>query len=209
MQNPNTGDGTPRVNGTLARVAVVACVLLMLALITVMWRQWTRVQEPTTAIVVNADPSLEGTKIVVTPLENESPAKPVEVTLSRENGYRTAIYRYAGRYHVMITVPGSKSPLLDRDVIIDRINGVIIDLPTTVTVIGDGSLADDQVTVTSDDKKMTATRTFTRDNNDRVRFILMTAHYTLSVSRQGDVLFSDSLDVQQHTPQQVDLRKTQ
>lgn len=212
MQNLNDGDSR-QVSGIFARLAVVFCVLLMLGLMAFLWTRWARIQEPTTAVVVNGDPSLDGTKVAVTQLEEEGQSaqtsRPVEVALNRENGYRTAIFRYPGRYHVSVTAPKRQSPLWEGDVSIDRLRGWLVELPTVLTVIGDASISGEQVTVTQSDGRMTETQMLDKQNNERARFIVIAGRYTLTVTRAGMPVSEDEFTVEAHRPKQIDLRSSQ
>src|SRR5579871_2184174 len=94
--------------GSVVRVAVFACILLVMAMTASLWSHWATIKEPTTAIAIVGDASLDGTRIVVEGINDEAQReKPVEAKLTAANKYAQAIYRYPGTYRVTAYPPGS------------------------------------------------------------------------------------------------------
>ena len=196
-------DGRPAGRSLLARegivrVAVAGSILLVLGMMALLWQHWSSVREPTTAILVHGDPSLDGARITVESADD--PAEPrVNVTLGQERKFDPAIFRYPGQYNVTIQYPGS-GPSVTYVVTVDHRRGAIIDLPTTVTV---NAQPGDKVILTNSDG---ASQTASLDSKStRATFLLMPGRYILVRTRGAAPLPPQELVIEPHTPRQIDL----
>lgn len=111
--DPNE-DFTPPTAGRLAAARVVisaSIILTVAALATVFYRSFA-VIEPTSAVVVVGDPSLDGAEISVTPDAFSSDYPESFATLSPDNNYQTPILLRPGTYWITIT---HKEHLILRD----------------------------------------------------------------------------------------------
>src|SRR5579863_3841996 len=147
MERPAGSRKSVLARGWIVRVAVALSILLVMAMMAFLWHRWLTVREPTTAIVVNGDPTLKGAKIIVESRDDTAEQK-VEVTLGEERQYRAAIFRYPGHYRVLVQFPGKKEATPIEDVVVYRLRGAQIDLPTTLAINGQPG---DKVILTNSD----------------------------------------------------------
>lgn len=182
----------------IVRVAVAGTILLVLAMMALLWQHWSSVREPTTAIVIHGDSSLDGAQITVE--SNDDPADPkVDVTLGQDRKFDPAIFRYPGQYKVTIRYP-QKGGTASYVVTVDHRRGSIIDLPTTVTI---NAQPGDKVTLINSDG---VSQTATFDSRDtRATFLLMPGKYILVRTRGAAPQPPQELVVEAHTPRQIDL----
>jgi hypothetical protein len=112
-QDPNE-DLTPpspaRLNA--ARLAIIASIALTLCALTLVFYRSYAVVEPTSAVIIYGDPTLDGAEIFVRPdvLSPDFPA--ARATLSADNNYQTPILLRPGNYWITITHKGQVRPLL-------------------------------------------------------------------------------------------------
>jgi hypothetical protein len=181
----------------VVRVAVGGSILLVLGMMALLWQHWSRTREPTTAILIHGDPSLDGARVTVESADEPSDPK-VSVTLGQERKFDQPIFRYPGQYKV--TVRYLDGNAVTYVVTLDHRRGAIIDLPTTVTV---GAQPGDKVTLTGSDG---ASQSATFDSkNSHAAFQLMPGRYTLERTRGAAPLPPQDLTVEPHIPQQIDL----
>ena len=205
MQNrPMHGGHPSRGNGLLVRLAVVLSIAFLIGMLVLLWLRWARVPEPTTAIVIYGDPSLAGAKVAVDPAdEPEQHGRSIEVTLGHDDQYQIPIYRYPGRYRVSVT--WQKHEVFNGYVTIDRLRGILIDLPTIVTIVGDKSLAGARVLLSA--RSWTTGGTLDEQGKYLLSIPLPPGQYTLSVTRGEERLADDEVTVAPHTPRRVDLHR--
>ena len=188
-----------------ARAIVAATILLAAVLVASMYVHSHRVREPSTAIVIVGDPTFRGARIVVTPAgDNDPTAKPLQLTLDDKSNYQLPVFELPGQYHVTIT--WRDQTLFDNTLSVDRVHGKQIDLPSVLEIIGDDSMDDAQVLLSSADGGST-TRTLTKAEHERLRLPLPAGKYSLSVTRDGKTLAEAEFELPPHAPGQVDLRK--
>ena len=90
-----------------ARVAIVASIALTAAALTTVFYRSFAVIEPTSAVIVIADPSFDGAEIVVRP-DVLSPSYPESrAILSADNNYQTPVLLRPGDYLITITLDGN------------------------------------------------------------------------------------------------------
>src|SRR5579864_5559717 len=192
---------TARPGGIFVRIAVAATVVLVLAMLAVIFIKDRRVPEPTSAIMIYGDPSLDGTKIVVTSLDDPS-RPPVTTTLNETNKYQIPIYRLPGRYGVSIT--WHNTDLMQEPIILTRLRSANIELPTVVTIIGDASFAGAEATIESADASVYPERgQFSAGNKYRLTVVRPAGKYDLTITRGGAQLFSNSFAVAPHTAKEI------
>ena len=191
--------------GSVVRVAVFACIILVMLMTASLWHKWTVVKEPTTAIAVIGDGSLNGAKITVEGIDEDTQRQtPVQVTLSADHKYQQAIYRYPGRYRVTVMIPHSDhdETIAQLDMTIDRFHGAQIDLPTTLTIIGHPG---DRITLTNE---AGASQTFEPNsaNKYRVTGYLAPGKYKMSRTSGGAPVPPDEeITILAHTPKEITL----
>jgi hypothetical protein len=185
------------------RVAVGLSILLAASMVASLYIHWRRVQEPSTAILIVADPTWNGAKVIVTPAGDDSPLHRIQVTLDEYNQYKTPVFGLPGRYEVKVMLHDRKE--WDRTVEIDHSRGSQIDLPTFVEVIGDSTLDGGQVLISSKDDSYPGV--LSADNKFRLVVPLYAGDYSLEVTRGGQVLDHSEFAITPHAPRQIDLRK--
>ena len=187
------------------RVAVVVTIVLVMAMLASLWQHWAKVREPTTAIAVYGDESLDGARIVVEGADEETQReRPVQVVLSADHKYQQAIYRYPGRYRVSVTLPGRKEPIAEgTPLAIDRVHGVVLDLPTTLTIDGGPG---DKVTIANGTTSQTVE--FNQGNHYRVPVLLSAGKYTMTRTHGAEVVQpEEEVVILPHTPKTIKLRE--
>jgi hypothetical protein len=122
------GDGN-EANGGRNRGPLVAAILVLLVASTVamvgfIWYRWSGVREPTTAIIMHGDASLDGTQITV------SGERAVTATLDASNNYHVPILVDPGKYDVTAELRGRT--IVHATAEVKRFLGVEFDLSTIV-----------------------------------------------------------------------------
>ena len=137
---PAPGDGEPPTRpGALVGLILGGLVAVTLGMATFIWYRWQAVREPTTAVIVAGDPSLEGTIITVSSADRD-----ITTTLGAANDYVAPVLLEPGWYYV--TAERNGQVLLPRqEVEVRRFLGVRIDLaellrPTTAPAPTRGNL---------------------------------------------------------------------
>ena len=185
------------------RVAVGLSILLAASMVASLYIHWRRVQEPSTAILVVADPTWNGAKVIVTPAGDESPAHRVQVTLDEHNQFQTPVYEFPGRYEVRVMLHDRKE--WAGPVEVDRSRMIRIDLPTFVEVIGDASLDGGQVLVSGSEGSISGD--LSQSNKFHLVIPVFGGDYSLEVTRDGKILDHSEFTVTPHAARQIDLRK--
>ena len=191
--------------GPIVRAAVGGSILLVIGMTLLLWQRWSTVREPTSAIIVAGDESTSAAKISVAALpddDGQASSDHIETGLSKSRGYRELIYRYPGRYKVTVTVPPASDPLMDVTVTIDRARGSVINLPTTLTILGEPgdrvNLADATGAVRTYDLNM--------GNHYSATASVFPGKYQMTRLHGGADVLHDEITVEAHTPQTIRLR---
>jgi hypothetical protein len=138
-----TGDVERRSGGFLVALIVGGVVFATVLMVSFIWYRWNGVHEPTTAVIVQGDATLDGTEITVT-----GGRRPEHTTLDPGNSYRAAVLVEPGRYRVTAERKGVL--LLRQNVDVKRFLAVQFDLTrmtqnsgagTTTGPSGDGESA--------------------------------------------------------------------
>jgi len=185
-------------------VAVFACIILVMGMAASLWEHWARVKEPTTAIAVVGDASLDGAKVIVEGADEETQRQPkVEVALSVDHKYQQAIYRYPGRYHITVMSPIPElGKIAETDLTIDRFRGAQVDLPTTVTII---CTPGDRITLANE---MGGSQRFEPNDTNHYRVVLFLSpgKYHMTRTHGGAVISPDEeFVITAHTPKELTL----
>lgn len=193
--------------GAVARLAVVLTVCMVLAMVALIFQRWARVPEPTSAIMVYGDKSLDGAQILVESADaaTQPGNAPVDVTLKEGNNFQTPVFRTPGRYHVTVTLPWRAQPVVNENVSLGHLQGAVINLPTVVTVIGDDSMNGAEAMLSSNSDVFS--EKFTRERNWRIPFVVPPGQYSLSVFQWGITRAEDAVTVTPHASKEIDLRK--
>lgn len=91
------------------------------AMVVFIWHRWSRVQEPTTAVIIEGDESIEGTSITVRGMGRQ-----VTTTIQRSEGFVAPVLLEPGRYWVTATRDGQS--ILRKEVQVKRFLGVRFNL---------------------------------------------------------------------------------
>lgn len=188
------------------RFAIAGTVLLVLAMTGFIAWRWERVPEPTTVIMIYGDPSLDGASITVAPIPDQAPpGSPVQVVLDDRNKYQTPIYRMPGQYHVTVTWEGHTA--FDRDLTLQRFRGLLVNLPTVLTVLADDSYAGAHVVMVNRSSGESFEATLEPRENNRVLLLADPGQYTMSVTRSGTSLGDTDFLLLPHTAKTIELKK--
>lgn len=209
MENSQPRRTSILARGSVVRVAVFACILMVMGMTASLWSHWARVREPATAVAVIGDASLDGAKVIVEGVDEETQKqRPVEVTLSADHKYEQAIYRYPGRYRVTVKspLPEQTVPIARAEMAIDRFHGAQVDLPTTVTIIGTPG---DRITL-SDEAGTSQTFEPNAGNRYRVMLYLGPGKYRMTRTHGGALVPPDEeLVIAAHSPKEITLSHVQ
>jgi hypothetical protein len=104
----------------LVALILTGVVLSTLAMVAFIWYRWSRVQEPTTAVIVDGDASLDGTVITV-----RGP-RTITTSLKPSNGFSVPILVEPGEYLVVAERDGQV--ILRKQVEVKRFLGVRFNL---------------------------------------------------------------------------------
>ena len=121
--SPAAGGEPDRVpgRGMLVGVIMAGIVISTMVMVGFIWYRWSGVREPTTAVIVEGDASLDGTEITV-----EGERGPEHTSLNAANDYRAAVLVLPGRYWVTARREGVV--LLRRQVEVERFLAVQFNL---------------------------------------------------------------------------------
>lgn len=113
------------------------------------WR-WATIHEPTTAVVIVGDVSLDGAVVAVSNSEHRRWV----VELDRGNFFQSPVLLDPGKYHINVT--HRKHDIIDEDFTVERLRGLRFDLPSLVWIMGGASLADAKIEVMRDSDRLSA-----------------------------------------------------
>jgi hypothetical protein len=123
-----------------ARVATAVLAVAVPCMIAAICWRWATVHEPSAAVVVGGDPSLEGATIVVSSGHNEW-----TVGLDAANSWQTPVLLDPGAYHITATHHGRN--ILDESFQLGRLKCIRFDLPSMVQLVGGNTLADSKIEI--------------------------------------------------------------
>ena len=105
----------------LVGLILASVTIATFGMVAFIWYRWHGVQEPTTAVIIDGDPSLDGTTITV-----RGGPRSVTTTLKDSNSYTAVLLVEPGRYWVNATRNGEL--LLRKEVEVKRFLGVRFNL---------------------------------------------------------------------------------
>lgn len=184
-EGPQPDDPGKGAHARLARVTtgvIIGLVLLMAGVI--YWRgAFTHV--PTTAMVINGDPSLDGATVAVRGIEDSGRQVDLSILLSRDNGYRTPVLLNAGQYRVSVVHHGQM--ILNELIALQNMKPIGFNLPTAISFQGGAEVGDVRVDVVSVAGVYRPHR-FELNGADRYRFFthLFAGNYHLTARKLHD-----------------------
>ena len=199
------------------RVMAVLIVAVVLALVALTGYRSARVHTPSAAVVLNGDPSLDGTVIHVTG-EGRGSTRGVDVsvTLNAANAYRTPVLLDPGSYRVTVTHAGQK--LIDQEVELMHFQGLVFELPSAVWIYGSSSLGDLRVELTSVSEPRLRPLALLLDANNQYRAVVhlvpgvsgsaASYHLVARIASEGTrIVKEEDFSVSRAYPTRVDLNK--
>jgi hypothetical protein len=125
---------SPQQGGTLVyapfvRVMTFVIIAVVVAMMSLIYARWATVREPSSAVVILADQTQDGTKIEV-----KGYKKTWNAVLNEENRYETPILLDPGHYTIKVT--HKKDVLLSTDFIVESLRGCQYILSPAVEIIG-------------------------------------------------------------------------
>ena len=120
----DTADFNGYQRGPLVAAILVLLVASTVVMVAFIWYRWSGVREPTTAVIMRGDATLDGTEITV------SGERTVTATLDASNKYYVPILVEPGEYLVIAELRGKT--LVRTTVQVKRFLGVEFDLSTIV-----------------------------------------------------------------------------
>jgi len=203
----------------------ITAALIILGLVmaaSIYWR-WLTVHEPSSAVLVTGDRSLDGAIITVVDRNDESKSWYSE--LSHYNLWQSPLLLDPGRYSISIVHRGRE--ILHEDFQLPELHGfeerftrhpltgLQYDLPSLVTIVGDVSTADariELVTNTPGSNFPPRPIVLTGAEDYRTAIYLTSGQYTILVRSNvnpGRVITQQAFDVDHTAPVQIDLTKAQ
>lgn len=192
----------------LARVIVAGIVILVPAMVGQICFRSATFHEPTTAVVVTGDPSLDGATVDVVETHRTADARSWDVTLTRDNGWRTPFILHPGDYRLRVSLDGHQ--VMQEDFSLDPFKGIGYDLPSLVLFTGPASMAGAQINVVRTDVATPALEShmvLPDDHHHRVGMYLSPGEYELSVRNHGESLLRHRFTVTHEAPLRIDLAK--
>jgi hypothetical protein len=105
----------------LVALILIGVMVATFSMVAFIWYRWHGVQEPTSAIIIDGDPNLDGIIVAV-----RGGPKPISTKLHKGNSFTAAILVDPGRYWVSAT--RGEEQLFNREVEVKRFLGVRFNL---------------------------------------------------------------------------------
>jgi hypothetical protein len=188
--------------GSFVRVMTAVIIALVLAaMTTIFWRSFI-LHEPSSAVIVVGDQTLDGAEIVV-----HGGTHDLIASLDADNGFSTPILLDPGRYSMEVTL--GNHVIMKTDFTVDRLRGMQYTLPCAVPIIGVSGSGDTEVVVEgeTDSKKAVKLDPITLDADDHFResIFLSAGAYRATASQKGRVISVHSFRVSRGVPVEVDV----
>ncbi len=192
------GDRHVMINATFVRIMITVTIAIVLAMTALIFYRSQSVVEPTAAIIISGDKYEQGSKIVVKEYDSMTSADGREVataTLTGENENVMPVLVEPGEFHVVVTSPDGQT-LADTRVRTFFMRSTPISLPTSVVVIGNSSLSDAQIAVSSLDGRQDRVVTHLSAENDyRAVVYRYPGRTQITVTQGGKVLKDQQFEV--------------
>jgi hypothetical protein len=193
-----------RLRGPFARIMTVVIIAFVFAMMSLIYWRWARVHEPSTAVVVEGDQTLDGAKIEVQ--DNDAHW---DANLNAGNNFSTPVLLEPGRYSIHVTHRNHQ--ILNARFSVDRTHAYRYLLRPAVPVIGSSLSGNMQVTVDgdTDDHRAVHVEPITLDAGNRFRdtLYLTPGDYRATASRNGKVVAVQSFRVDRGKPAEVDVAR--
>jgi hypothetical protein len=205
---PDAANPRPPGGGFMAKMMVAAVVAVVVIVMALVYRRSITIREPTAAVVIEGDRSLDGTKVVVT---EEAPAhRSWTVLLTHDNNWKTPVLLDPGDYKITITHAGHN--LRAAGFSLERYAGWNIPLPSAVRIAGNPAVGDVVVAMTNiSPDPGTNSRvepvTLNQKNEFRATAYLMPGSYHVVATHAGATVYDGKLTVDRATPSRIDLTK--
>jgi len=170
--------------------------VLTLGMVSLIFFRSQSIIEPTCAVVVIGDSSLDGATASVRSYNREIAA----TTLSEENQYTSPILLQPGVYELKVTIHGQV--LLMDKFGVEGLRYATFSLPTAVVVEGDASMAGAVVELSGPERTSSFTVLGT-DNSYTALSYHYPGEYHLTVTRGGRTIRDEPLIVAAHKPRRI------
>lgn len=191
-----------------AKTMVCVVVAVVLIVVTLVYYRSITIHEPTTAVVVTGDRSLDGAKIVVA--EQGPKRRSWTVLLTHDNNWKTPVLLDPGEYHINITHAGND--VFAADFTLDPMQGWNIPLPSAVRVVGSEAIGDAVVTLIDLSPDTTpsskpAPITLNQKNAFHATAYVTPGTYHVTATHDGHPVFATKLTIDRTTVPRIDLTK--
>lgn len=198
---PHRQEGGTLVYAPFVRVMTIVIVAVVIAMVALIYRQSTLVREPTSAVVIEGDPTLDGAKITVTGYGHEWKA-----LLGPENNYITPVLLEPGHYSITIT--HHKKTLVHEDFEILGLHGRRYELPSAVSIVApQANNRELRVTIVAEHGEHNPVREITLNADNRYQDIvyLPVDNYHATAYDQARIVYRDDFSVDHTKPVTVKL----
>lgn len=140
---PAVASAPARSRGRLAKLISAVLAFYVLVMVGLIYWRWATIREPSTAVVIAGDGSLQGARILVTGRGHQW-----AVELDKLNGWQSPILLDPGSYHVQVT--HRNRLILDQAFQLTRAQGLRFELPSMVVIVGNSQLAATRIELSRD-----------------------------------------------------------
>ena len=185
--------------GPFVRIMTVVIVGITLMMVSLIYWRWATVREPSTAVVIAGDSSLEGAQVTVVGEGRQLPP----ITLGPDNNFVTPVLLDEGQYTAQVT--HDQHRILDEPFVVHRFTGVRFELPSAVPVMGVATGGPLEVQV---DSETGARAQVTLNDGDKYHatLYLQPGAYRTTVLRQNRIIARQDFVLTRGKPTTIDVR---
>jgi hypothetical protein len=171
---------------------------LVLGMVSLVFYRSQSIVEPTAAVIVNGDPSLDGAEIRVT----DGDKLVAKVALNAANQFQTPVLLQPGWYQLRVSL-GDKT-LLSKQFSAEKMHYVTFDLPTALVVQGDATMAGAVVQIFSDQEPTSSSVLDLDDGYSAISYHIP-GKVHIVVAHDGRVIRDQILTLAIHKPRRISL----
>ena len=169
--------------------------ILTLGMVSLIFYRSQTITEPTCAVVVTGDPSLDGAIVSVFSYDREI----ATAVLSKDNQFSTPVLLQPGVYKLQVMIHDHM--LLTDKFGVQSLRYASFSLPTAVVVEGDPTLTGAVVEITGPDHSTSTV--LSADNSYAALSYHLPGKYHLTVTHDGRMIRDEPLEVAAHKPRRI------
>ncbi|MDB5353643.1 MAG: hypothetical protein JWN24_96 [Phycisphaerales bacterium] len=204
----DAADSRPPSGGNLAKIMVGAVIIVVMIVVALVYQRSVAIHEPTSAVVIEGDRSLDGAKIVVE--ENAPTHRSWTVLLNHDNHWKTPVLLDPGDYKMTVTHAGHS--LFAAGFTLGRYQGWNVPLPCAVRIIGNPAVGDVIVNITNtspapDTSSRIEPAMLDEKNEFHTTAYLTPGSYHIVATHAGATVYDGKLNVDRTSISRIDLTK--